>query len=307
MGSDLGKIISSFGNFDLNFGGSAGAMAKVGEQVVSLFSGGEGDSSVFSKASEVLGNLKANVHQGLGNFMQSDFVANAGNALQGIASTIDGLEIPETIHNGISKIRDWVCESGVVGDVAKGALNIFYGVGSNMPAPIGTIVGAMSQVIKPESVEKIIDNTLMHVEKSFFEQMDAEGSAYTAFRKQVYETLSCQNIVEVTMMMAQDVLETTYAATGPDATPEQILSLVKKNAAEYLETELVKDGTVLIKEKTLPVLKDGVKYGVETVSAIAEDSEIRSEGSAMVKGLPGLMTTAGQAMWQSISGLGKFF
>lgn len=306
MGFSLGNI--NLGGIKDVLGGltSSGSIGNLASSF-NILSGGEGDSTLFSKVSEGLGNLKANFHQGLGNFMQSDFIANAGNALQGIAKTIDGLEIPEKIHDAMSGIRNWVCESGVVGKIAGEALNIFYGLGQMAPPPFNTIVGAMSQVVKPEAVSTIINKTLMHAEKELFEKLDSDGSAFTAFRKQVYETLSCQNIVEVTTMMAEDILETTYAATGENATPAEILEVVKKNFAEYENAEIVKDGKILLKEKTMPALKEAVEGTVAAGKAIATDAEIKGHVSAAVKAAPGAMTTAGQAIWQSLSGLGKFF
>ena len=59
--------------------------------------------------------------------------------------------------------------------------------------------------------------------------------------------------------------------------------------------------------KAAEYLKEAVEGTVAAGKAIATDAEIKGHVSAAVKAAPGAMTTAGQAIWQSLSGLGKFF
>lgn len=273
-----------------------------GESNFSFLSVVEGDSAILSKGTEILGNLKANFHESVGNFMKSGTFQNISESLSSIASTIDGLEIPDKIYEAVSEARQWIINEGIVGEIAGGVMSAFYGVGQFFPPPAGTIVSAMSEVIKPDAIELIINKTLEHAEQELFSKMDADDSAFTAFRKKFNETISATNIAQLTTYVLEDVLETTYAATGENATSEEILGLVKKNFGELLETEIVKDAKVLVTEKTMPALMETGKNTLNTVKAVGTDKDIVSEVKDIAKGLPGLMTTSGQAIFNAIKG-----
>lgn len=307
MGSDLGKIISSFSNVDLNFGGSAGAMAKVGEQVVSLLAGGEGDSSLFSKAGEALGNLKTNFHNSLEPLTKEDGpLASARDTLSSLAKTIDDLEIPDQVHNAIAKMKTDLIDSGIIGDVAGTVLGAFYSLKNVAPPPFNTIISSMESVISPDMVTNLINNTLNHIDDDFCQKLDDPNSAFTAMRKQVYKTLSLENVVEVTSKMAMDIAKTTYLATGDDATPEEIFAEVKKQVAAYADTKTaadLKDLGTKVGPAAIEALKTGVQTGVE----ILKDPSVKATAESVVNNGPTALMASGQAIWQSLSGIVGMF
>ena len=303
MGFSIGNL--NLGNITSIFsGGSGGNAVDAVKDGLSLLSGGQGDSTLFSKIGETLSNFKGKVNDGLENFKSSELFSNASNTLLTMAQNFDNLEIPDKIQEAFGNLRNKIVETGIVGKVAGGALNIMYKIGGMMPSPIKDVVGAMSSVVTPQAVETIINKSLTHIETQFFDQIEGNPD-YQNLRKEVLETVSAENIVRVSKHLFDTSLDVGIAVTENGGTLADAKAAIEKHVAEYqadTNIEHIKEAAPYVMG-TLGAVVDGT---VDSAMAIAQDGDIQSQVQQAVSNAPGAMMTAGQAIFTSLQGLGSF-
>ena len=270
--------------------------AIMGGTVDLLSTNGEGDTTMFSQLGQTLNELEKKANQGLANYMLSDKRAQRYEKLLGIAENIDAKGIPEKIHEGLSNFREKVLTSPIFGEVVGGVLEVVYNIGSQLPI-IGGIVSAVSSMITPNDVKTVINNTLNHIETDFFDKIESNED-YQKYREKMLEAFSLSNIVKVTHNMANTGLAAGIVATPEGASTQDVIAAIKAGKEQYIEG--VKNGTYDGISEATPYLAGTTKAVIgatlNTTKNIVTDEGVKSMGSSIINGIPGLISAGGDAV-----------